>query len=161
MDAKTQTRLRTLFDQLPTPNLILEIGSGRDPGSLFYYPDVPTCAVDLDAVALQSARKTNPHSCFFPIAGDAARLPLRADFDLILVRHPDVDKWPDRWVGVWAALATRRYGILIVTTYGVHEMTTIRSSLGRYANFPLRYERLAAVPLSGADRYVWVGIKEK
>ncbi|HVO42688.1 MAG TPA: hypothetical protein VMT34_08700 [Aggregatilineales bacterium] len=152
-------RLASLFDQLPPPRTILEIGPGCWPATPVHFPTTPIAAVDWDGEALQAARRRISHPCFYPVQADAADLPLRRIFDLVVVRHPDLDRHPDRWARVFARIPGALCGILVVTTYSAHEMEIIRPWLRPLVAYPVRYDRLSLVTLDGADRCVVVSQK--
>jgi len=156
---KREARLASLFSQLPPPRYILEIGSGRTPGTPFYFTDTPIVAVDSDAEALRAAHRATQHPCFYSVQADAANLPLPIplkQFDLIVVRHPDLDKTPDRWGVIFQHILGGVCGILVTTTYSALEMDMLRGWLSTWDAYPIRYQHLTATALDGSDRFVIV-----
>ena len=107
--------------------------------------------VDIDLAALRTRPVANL------LQADITHLPLRKHFDLVLVRHPDIDKHPRDWrmalTGVPGWLAPQ--GCLLLTTYNAAEMDLMR---GWLLNSPLKpsvlpESRLAPVGVAGRDRY--------
>ena len=91
---------------------------------------------------------------------DAARLPLarHIQFDLILIRHPDVYRSRTGWLAACAVLPgwIRTGGHLLVSCYESAELRQIEQALaGNGAwSVPLPAQRLAPVDLSGRDRFL-------
>jgi hypothetical protein len=92
---------------------------------------------------------------------DAGCLPLPAACaDLILIRHPDVDRAPRGWARAiqMASHHLKTGGVLLVTTYTAHErgqvQTWLADSLVPLSPFPLAPGALAPVGVQGRDRHV-------
>ncbi len=93
------------------------------------------------------------------IVGDVARLPLARSvrFDLILIRHPDVDRHLERWRQASMGLPgwLRPEGRMLVSCYAAHEVETMRAALLAGGARPLDIDvGLPPVDLAGQDRYV-------
>src|SRR5258708_18445260 len=93
-------RLNSILAQLPIPRRVLELGCGNRP--VVAAPNAFHVAIDQDGYALQTAMQSVVQTVQTPFAGrillvQAAieDLPFSARFDLILTRHPDVDRHPD------------------------------------------------------------------
>jgi hypothetical protein len=112
--------------------------------------------VDIDLAALR--RTARQQQTFWPIQADITCLPLRSQFDLILVRHPDADRHRRVWERAFAGMEhlLTSAGIVIATTYSVAEMETIDGWLAATAliRLPLDTARLADTDLIGRDRFV-------
>lgn len=137
-------------------------------------PGVFYFGVDLDHGALRRAGRTlqsnlypsDNHNeaisqCrFHLIQADIIYLPLRVRLDLILVRHPDVDRhrcdWERVFTGVAHLLTTP--GTLIVTTYSIPELELISRWLAETGliRMPLDTGQLAEPDLVGRDGFVIV-----
>jgi SAM-dependent methyltransferase len=146
---------------------VLEIGCGDCDGvPLASIAGALYVGVDIDLAALHMAilrraihcQSTINQTALHFIQADIAHLPLRAHFDLILVRHPDVDRHRAAWERAFRGIVPllTRAGILIVTTYSVAETETIRGWLGTTGliHLPLDTGRLAETDLIGRDRFV-------
>ncbi|HLY28335.1 MAG TPA: class I SAM-dependent methyltransferase [Aggregatilineales bacterium] len=151
-------RLRSILARLPTPRLALEIGCGGRPGS-----DASTgeswIDFDLDLSALRSARRRFPSNRYLQANG--CWLPFATHFDLILIRHPDLEQYPDSWQAILESVPAilNPSGSLVVTVYSFSELEHIRRWL-KYG--PLRCElpperELDAPGLAGRDRFVIYG----
>jgi hypothetical protein len=113
-------------------------------------------SLDVDTQALRRARKLS--SANYLLQADISKLPLRHQFDLVLVRHPDLDLHERDWqiaLSAAAKLLTYR-GILLITTYSVHEVETLRRWLYRQPliQFPLEQDRLIPPDIDGQDRFI-------
>jgi SAM-dependent methyltransferase len=157
-------RLISVLRQLPPPRRALDLGCGDCRDAAAYYesgwtPDTLLVGLDLDFHTLHQANKSAIH----PVQADLTRLPLRARFDLILVRHPDVARQPAAWEFAlnhlidWLADP----GFALITTYGVSEVDSLRGWIAGSALKPLALDtsRLAAPGLAGRDRFVMVYLK--
>jgi len=86
------------------------------------------------------------------------RLPLRARFDWIVARHPDVDRRHADWE---RALTTTHDwlnagGVLLITLYSLLEVDTVSDWMSHTALVPygLREGQIIAPGLAGRDRFV-------
>ncbi len=152
--ARLVSRLQSLLAILPRPRHVLELGCGDCP--VPFEPDVITINLDIDGQALRRARRQSAAS--YLIQADIRQLPLMTQFDLILARHPDLDRHPGEWrlaLDGAPELLTHR-GLLVITTYSAHEVETLRDWLRRQPliQFPLELERLSKPGLDGADRFI-------
>ncbi len=152
-------RLISVLRQLPPPRRVLDLGCGDCRDAAAYYesgwsPDTLLVGLDLDFHTLRQTNKRAIH----PVQADLMHLPLRARFDLILVRHPDVARQPAAWefalnhlIG-WLADP----GSVLITTYSVLEVDTLRGWLAgnTLKLLALDTSRLAAPGLAGRDRFV-------
>jgi hypothetical protein len=155
-------RLSSALNQLPQSARVLEIGCGDCNGvPLASIAGALYIGVDIDLAALHRAIHCQPainQTALHFIQADIAHLPLRAQFDLILVRHPDIDKQRRAWECILAGIAPllASTGTLLVTTYSVAEMETIDGWLAATGliRLPLDAARLADTDLIGRDRFV-------
>lgn len=112
--------------------------------------------LDLDLVALRKARKASPDAAL--IQGNITRLPFRAQFDLIVARHPNVDQRPRDWA--YAFQHSQQWlserGILLITAYAEPEIERIVGWLASCNLVPaaLEFARLSPPGLTGRDRLV-------
>ena len=115
-----------------------------------------TVALDLDLVALWWAAQhgTSVHL----IQAHIARLPLRARFDWIIARHPDVDRHRADWER--ALTASRDWlnegGVLLITLYSLLEVDTVSDWMSRTTLVPyaLNGSQMAPPGLGARDRFV-------
>ena len=159
--ADDTTRLASILAQLDGPRKVLELGCGAFAGALKIYSrgsEMFLLGMDRDPQRLSQAHPQVPDAWF--LQADITSLPLSLTyrFDLVVVRHPDIDRDPGEWRSSLAAapgfLATS--GWLVVTTYSAAELEQIRGwlSLTELRNFPLDTHRLAAPGLQGRDAFV-------
>jgi SAM-dependent methyltransferase len=146
----------------------LVIGVDHDPGVLRSQPGTAVLVQNLMTCLESRGSNTGEPGGFIQgisldctLAADAARLPLAAHvrFDLIVVRHPDVARLPDRWRAVCAALPGRltRQGVVLITTYTPDEQAWMQTALRRHGLLPQPVSPdLAPVDLAGHDRFVRV-----
>lgn len=113
-------------------------------------------SLDVDSQALRRASKQSVAN--YLLQADMRYLPLHRQFDLVLVRHPDLDLHELAWQSSLLAavdLITHR-GIMIITTYSVHEVETLRRWFRQQplVQFPLVQDRLIAPDIDGQDRFI-------
>ena len=146
-------RLNSILAQLPVPRRVLELGCGDCP--VVAAPDAFHVAIDQNDVALQTAQIPAAARLFLAQA-DIVRLPFKARFDLILARHPDVDRHRDSWrlalTHAHEYLAAR--GVLLVTVYSLPEVDLIESWRIPLTHLFLDVYSLSAPDLIGRDRFV-------
>jgi hypothetical protein len=96
------------------------------------------------------------------IAADGAAIPFARwlCFDLILIRHPDVDRHPAGWRQVCTALPgwLSDRGRLLLTCYTAHELAAREALLAGGAQPVALLCDLAPVDLAGNDRFL-LGMK--
>jgi SAM-dependent methyltransferase len=139
---------------------VLELGCGdcRDLAAYSATFGVAVSAIflDCDLAALHCARFSFPDATL--LQGDIRRLPLRAPFDLVVARHPDVDRSPEDWRTALQAASARLAtgGILLMTTYSAPELERISGWLASCNLRPCAVSsaRLSPPGLSGRDRFV-------
>lgn len=160
-------RLYSVLDQLPViglPPRLLNVGCGD-------FPCAPTLAaalpgwmvvgVDRDGAALRRAaahngppRGSTPHL----VQGDARDLTalLRAQFGVILVRHPDIFHSRATWTIALPGLVHLLVpgGILVISLYAPEETEMVRA-LALPPPLALDESVLPGVDLAGRDRFVW------
>ncbi len=137
-------------------NRILELGSAEGQSTetlMARYPAAAIYGVDDDLAALQ--RVPPPMQ---PILADVRALPFNMRFDLIVIRHPDIDRSSQAWEqairGTPALLAPG--GLLIVTCYSLPEAERLRGWLDALPLMPMKLpETLSAPDLSGRDRFIF------
>jgi hypothetical protein len=168
-------RLRSILRQVPQPQQVLELGCGDCcEVPLVSIPGAFYIGLDLDHGALRRAGRTlqanlypsGNHNVaisqckFHLIQADIVYLPFRTQFDLILVRHPDVDRHRGDWELIVTGMAhlLTTPGTMIVTTYSVSELELISTWLAETGliRMPLDTGQLAAPDLVGRDGFVIV-----
>ncbi|MCC7210040.1 MAG: hypothetical protein IT323_22240 [Anaerolineae bacterium] len=161
-DETDAARLRSLLCHLPMPHLAADLGCGAAHDALVYraaWPDALIVGLDSDRLAALGWRQgLRGGERFYFVRGDAAWPPLAPHFDVILVRHPDLNRSPKSWIKALRAaaglLAAR--GALLVSTYSLSEIERARRWLDAEAALtPLGFDpaALAPVGLSGRDRF--------
>jgi hypothetical protein len=151
------TRLVSILALLPVPRFALEIGCG-------VYPASQCCAtigsrwIALDPYlpSLHEARQRGPQ--VWLIQADGCALPLNASFDLILIRHPDLDRASDSWHYILKSASQwlSPGGMLAVTLYSYAERDQVRAWLNPLSlrcEFPPERD-LCPPGLAGRDRFV-------
>lgn len=166
-------RLRSVLDQLPAqgvPPRVLSVGCGAYPSARTLHGARPGWALwglDRDGIALRAARGGMPGLRL--VQADAIHLPglLRAQFGLVLVRHPDLHRNRAAWGRIIPALGAlvAPGGALVITLYTAEEVDILRG-LVLPAPLPLDESALAPVPLGGQDRYahaynLWESLSQK
>jgi ubiquinone/menaquinone biosynthesis C-methylase UbiE len=154
--ADDTARLASILRQFPRSLRALEVGCGSCPGlALCAAPGAVAVGLDLDLAALRQARRQYPG--VWLVQADSARLPFRDQFDLILVRHPDLDRHRNAWEWALRDLASllSDSGLLLVTAYSAPEIETARGWLTRsgLAPVPPIFDQLIPPGLSGRDRF--------
>lgn len=155
-------RLRSILAQLPLAGLplrLLNVGCGAYPSARLLQDALPAWALyglDLDGNDLRRARRHAPAMRL--VQADAVDLPglLRAQFGLVLVRHPDVHlraAWCQIIPRLPALLAPE--GFLLITLYAAEEVETVRT-LDLPHTCPLDESALAPPDLAGRDRHALV-----
>ena len=144
---------------------ILAVGADRcEPCSrlLTLFPNSRLTVIDLDeeAIASAGARLTNHANRLRILAGNAGDLPELAPgpYDLVIIRHPDIDKHPAGWASALAACVAQLKvgGLLLVTTYSLPEASLINRVL-EASPVVLRTGSpytIVPVALKGNDRYI-------
>jgi hypothetical protein len=98
--------------------------------------------------------------------GDASTLSLASKaIDLTIIRHPDIDRFSERWAAVFAALQSDLCdgGIVLISAYSLAEVAALRDCFAR-VGMSLNYApELTSHPvdLQGNDRYLLLGQKAK
>src|SRR5258708_17080792 len=151
-------RLSSILAQLPTLRRVLELGCGHRP--VIAARNALHVAVDHDGRALQTAQipvaSVQPEVALHLLQADVEHLPFRARFDLILARHPDVDRSRDSWYH--ALTHARDYlaenGVLLVTVYSPLEAELVRSWAIPLKQLSLDWRKISAPAFVGDDRFV-------
>ena len=155
--ARLAAALAALTAGMPPPRRILDVGCGAFASAAMLdtlFPGALVCGLDRDWGALQFAPTRRV------ILADGARLPFAPTpgFDLILVRHPDVDRRWEGWQRVGAALGAclAAEGRIVVSCYSPHEADALRVVLLRVGLelLPLDQKILPPANLAGQDRVV-------
>ena len=128
--ARLRGALTLLFPDPDVVHHVLNIGCGGFPSARVLrqmFPAALLLGIDLHVAALRRAAGLHL------IAADAARLPLAGHvrFDLILLRHPDVDRHPAHWREVCGGLPGRLQdgGRILVSCYAGHEAVFCRRGI--------------------------------
>jgi trans-aconitate methyltransferase len=146
-----------MLRQLPSPRLVYDLGCGSCDDVSTYravWGDIPILGLDYDRASLRYARTLDPTLLLLEAGLNA--LPLLPRADLILIRHPDVHRFPDTWRQVCSTLPTwlAPSCLLFVTTYTAPEFDLIRRWIGDSLTIvPINIAALGAVGLDGRDRY--------
>ena len=101
-----------------------------------------------------------PHPCIAFVQADSAALPFACGFSLIIIRHPDLDKYSERWQVILRNASSYVVcgGVLLVTVYALHE----RDFAAQYITMQpleLNENALSAPDLTGHDRFVLAYVK--
>ena len=160
--ARLAAALAALTAGMPPPRRILDVGCGTFASADVLrarFPAALVCGLDRDGDVLQFAPPwPGPAGCV--IVADGAWLPFAPTpgFDLILVRHPDVDRRREGWqrVGVALAACLAAEGRIVVSCYSPHEADVLRAVLLRVGleMLPLDQKILPPANLAGQDRVV-------
>jgi hypothetical protein len=117
-----------------------------------------TVGLDIDLAALRRARRQYPAVNL--VQADSARLPFRDRFDLILARHPDLDRYRNAWQRAFRGITSwlSDSGLLLVTAYSAPEIDLMRGWLmgNNLVPVPLVVDQLIPPGLSGRDRFAVV-----
>jgi hypothetical protein len=108
--------------------------------------------VDLDFVSLRLAARHYPNL----VQANIQYLPFSTPFDLILIRHPNIDKQRYAWQKAIFNLPVTNDGVVVITVYSIAEAEQIRdwfSSLS-FSTLTLNTSRLHPPYLDGRDRFV-------
>lgn len=151
-------RFRSLLRQIPRAHSLLDLGCADGREALIYreiFGGIQIIGVDLDAGLLRKASGHKLHCCLASVAA----LPFPAVFDLVVVRHPDVDRGRQDWQPFFAAAGRLLIsgGILLVTAYHAPEIDQIRQWVrANTCLTPFPLAQLAPPGLDGRDRYALV-----
>ncbi len=156
-----EPRLMSLLRSLNLPNCahILDVGCAawRDlPVYCAVFSTARIVGLDRDIAGLVAA----PQGC--RVQADMNQLPFRGGFDLVLVRHPDLDRSRSAWGHFLRHAPLNEGGILLISTYTLPEIEQVRGWLLDAASLsaaPLAGERLAPPGLAGRDRFVLVYLR--
>jgi hypothetical protein len=78
-------------------------------------------------------------------------------YDLVVIRHPDIARFPDQWIGILGQVAhwITADGLIIITTFSLDEVQCVKSLLQQpvtlSADSPYTSKPL---DLQGNDRYI-------
>lgn len=149
--------LGSLFPDSSQVHRVLNLGCGAFPSASVLralFPAARLIGLDRELYALSP----QPETALIAAVGAYAPFAPTARFDLLLVRHPDVDRDPAGWQRVAATLPAwlSSTGRLLVSGYAAHEVDTLRAILLvcglRECPLPAR---LPAVDLAGRDRVLF------
>ena len=143
---------------------MLELGCGNSPDALQFYVTnaavgaryiVPfLIGIDHDFAALRHAERSSIHL----LQADIAYLPFHMQFDLVIVRHPDIDRHASVWQKalIHGPDLLNKNGILLVTTYSLPEFEQAKGLLAssKLVDTPLETKHLAPPGLQGRDRFI-------
>ncbi len=128
--ARLHGALAQLFPDPDVVHRVLNVGCGSFPSARVLrqlFPSALLLGIDLHATTWRRAAGLHL------IAADAVRLPLAGHvrFDLILLRHPDVDRRPAHWREVCAGLPGRlkNGGRILASCYTGHEAAFCRAGI--------------------------------
>jgi len=143
--------------------LVIGCGSGGECVVLleaFYRASLLACDLNDEAIELTNRALTNLTNRATANVGNASELllTLNVQFDLIVVRHANVDRLPQGWARAFAVAASRLTdaGYLVATTYTLTEAIFVSSVLERLGLQMLEGSPYSSIPvaMSGADRYI-------
>lgn len=122
-------------------------------------PTAQYIGLDRDIAALRRARHTfGMESALHLLCADCRHVPLHGVFDLLAIRHPNVDGNRIMWQGalVQSRLWLAAGGCLLVTTYHAPEAAQVHQwlTVTPLESCSLPAYELAPVALTGQDRYV-------
>lgn len=151
-----QERLASLLRLLVLPGQpwILDAGCGAGADWAVYraaYPAARIVGLDRDGGALRRAGREADR-----VQADLKALPFGAGFDLVLARHPDLDRRRDSWARFLVEAPVKAGGLLLVSAYALPEIEQARDWLRgapTWEALPLAVERLAPPGLMGRDRF--------
>jgi 16S rRNA G1207 methylase RsmC len=130
-DAK---RLRSILTQLPLPQHILELGCGAFSEASVYrqmFPEAMIVGVDNNESVLEQARHTNRALNIAFALADGTAMPFAKVFDLILIRHPNIDRHRQSWKQIF--IDANKYlkpgGHLVATVYSLPEYEQVLEKL--------------------------------
>ncbi|MBN1964951.1 MAG: hypothetical protein JW910_09905 [Anaerolineae bacterium] len=155
---RLQAALQALFPDPAGVRRVLNLGCGAFPEANLLrqcFPAAQLLGIDRDHRALRAV----PGVAL--LVGEGERLPFGDEvrFELVLVRHPDVDRDSVAWGRVGAAVPARLVGNgrVLVSCYAAHEGAVLRDGLLRGGAVPLALPGgLPAVDLAGRDRILLV-----
>jgi len=152
---------------IASPSEVVIVGAGdcdECAALIAVFPTSHVTAIDAVPGAVQQARRRFVSQGVEVLEGDAADiLPTLPRFQVVLVRHPDVDRQPAGWAHNLTACAAylEQGGVIVVTAYTFHEVEWLRAHIE--SSCPgLRLQPvdpLIPVAISGADRYILVYTK--
>jgi hypothetical protein len=159
------TRLHSALAQLPCPRIALELGCGADSAVASYFaihcPTTRLIALDHNFAALRQFHRS---TASLPVQADIKSLPFHIHFDLIIARHPDIDRHRSDWQQAFASLPQylSPAAHLLITTYSVPEADLLRQWLttplpsGSPSPFAERGlgGEVSPPDLSGKDRFI-------
>lgn len=162
MPSDENARLLSLLRQLMLPehSLILDAGcaEGRDfPIYGAVYGTARIVALDWDAAPLCTALRNERQ--VYLVQADMNYLPFQGGFDLVLARHPDLDRRRLVWAQFLHHVPLNDGGLLVISTYALPEIEQVRDWLLNEVSLkqvPLAVECLAPPGLAGRDRFVLV-----
>lgn len=151
-------RLAALLQQLTLPDQprrTLHIGCGafsEYPLLIARWPDYQHIGVDWERDALRLASRQAV------IQANGAHLPFGCHFSLILIRHPDVFKYPPVWTSILQTCGAHlaEDGLLVVTLYSLEEWAFVQEAM-TLPCYQMDTLGLPAINLIGEDRYVVMG----
>lgn len=141
-------RLEAALRALPIPDsspYTLNLGCGA-------FPEQANLGGDGVHLGVDWERQTQLQAPFYFVQANAAHLPFKIKFRLILLRHPNVAQHPQTWqsavrqIPQW--LAPR--GVFLLSVYEWGDYASLRAHL---ALTPLHIH--SPVPLDGSDRFLW------
>jgi len=150
-------RLNSILGQLPLPKTVLELGCGDHAAPLLYYaarPSIMLVGVDHDPTTLYASHDPQ----IYLVRADIAHLPFNMRFDLVVARHPDIDRHAVSWQTVItnAPALLSKGGLLLITTYALPEIETVDRWIQSTSltQFPMMVERLIPPGIQGRDRFI-------
>ncbi len=154
-------------DHAESIRTILDIGCGqghecRELLDVFQAATLIAVETDEDAVRQAQTVLSDLRARATVIHGDAAALSTLAPgtYDLIVIRHPDVDRQPGKWNAIFKAAVeqVRARGFAIVTTYTLPEAAFVNESLEvlRLKMLPGSPYSALPVAMTGIDRYILI-----
>jgi SAM-dependent methyltransferase len=161
-DEAEVARLLSLLRHLPMPRHAIDLGCGAAQDELIYraaWPDALIVGLDSDRLAGLGWRQVlRGDERFFFVRGDAAWPPFSPCFDVVLIRHPDLNRRTRAWKQALQAAAglLTKAGVLLITAYSLPEIERARRWLDpetALTHIALDEATLAPVGLSGRDRY--------
>lgn len=130
-------------------------------------PNTDITAIDIDPAVVSKLNEQVAAGMIRLVVKEADASQLESDslreYDLIIVRHPDVAKSTERWRDVFTACARRMRegGVLLISVYALSEIAFVDEVLRQcdMAMLPGSPYTPEPVSLQGNDRYIWAGQK--
>lgn len=157
IDRRFAALLQQLSTFQPYATSILDLGCGALPDAACYaaqWPGARLLAVDWDLAALQ---RIEPSTVGLRLQADGLHLPFAGAVEVVVARHPDVDRHREGWRRIFAEVARILTGTVLVTTYTATECDLVRRWMLEASLSPVLVDPTVPLSLSGRDRFALRG----